>query len=102
MTNQTKTQTEARANYVKLVRAIGAGFHPDTPGRDYVSVPDIVGDADGIDVIVDAAFADYSIDDPYSLALRALAEDEDPLPHGSGDYDCEACREPWCVGECLY
>jgi hypothetical protein len=102
MTNQTKTQSEARANYVKLVRAVGAGFHPDTMGSDYASVPDVVGDADGVDIIVDAAFEDFSIDDPYALAIRALEDGADPLPHGDGDYQCSACREPWCVGECVY
>jgi len=55
--------------YAELVRAIGPGFHPDTPAADYLSLP-AGWSADSADELVDAVFG---LDvDPYELALRAL------------------------------
>jgi hypothetical protein len=49
-------QTEAWADYRALVTAIGPGFHPDTRGEDYTSLPDGY-TPDRVDAIVDRAFA---------------------------------------------
>lgn len=62
-----------RDEYVALVRAIGMGFHPDTRGDDYTSLPDGV-TAEDVDRIVEAAFnADF---DPYNVALDLIHDIE--------------------------
>lgn len=33
-------QWEVQASFMAMVRAIGPGFHPDTPGHDYITLPD--------------------------------------------------------------
>lgn len=77
----------ARQEYENLVEAIGAGFHPDTFGAEYESLPDQYS-AEDVDRIVEAAFEADDIDDPYELAYDVLM--------------CEACRTAGCLGECLY
>jgi hypothetical protein len=59
----------ARTEYAALVLAMGDGFHPDTRGDDYTSLPDEF-TAEGVDRIVEAAF-DLLVD-PYAIANRLL------------------------------
>jgi hypothetical protein len=56
--------------FEEIVRAIGHGFHPDTAGEDYLSLPEGVTPDD-----VDAAVADLveSGKDPYEEGLRILS-----------------------------
>ena len=62
--------------YEDLVKAIGQGFHPDTPGGDYTSLPEGVTARD-VDRIVGDAFRDMVDgleDDPYTRALAVFRD----------------------------
>jgi hypothetical protein len=61
-----------RAEYERLVRAIGMGFHPDTRGDNYTSLPDGVTPED-VDRIVTAACAATDFD-VYEVALTITTE----------------------------
>lgn len=61
-----------RVEYEGLVRAIGMGFHPDTRGDNYTSLPDGVTPED-VDRIVTAAFAATDFD-VYEVALTITTE----------------------------
>lgn len=58
-------------NYTALVRAIGGGFHPDTRGADYTSLPDGY-TAELVDEIVDDALGSGL--DVYGVALDLIHE----------------------------
>lgn len=58
--------------YAALVLAIGDGFHPDTRGSDYVSLPDGY-TPERVDTIVAAAVE--ALDDPYAVANVLLDSD---------------------------
>lgn len=60
----------ARDEYVALVIAIGDGFHPDTSGDQYVSLPDGY-TPERVDAIVDA-FTASSDEDPSAVANDVL------------------------------
>jgi len=59
------TTYEALTEYIHLVRAIGDGFHPDTPGSDYASLPAGYTAAD-VDAIIDRAEVHFDL---HILAL---------------------------------
>lgn len=70
----TNTDTDTiRADYEKLARAIGGGFHPDTRGADYTSLPDGYTAVD-VDRIVEAAFDAHL--DVYGIGLDVLNADQ--------------------------
>jgi hypothetical protein len=56
-------------DFVVMVRSIGPGFHPDTRGSDYVSLPSRYS-AVMVDILVDDARS-LGVD-VYDLAIRAL------------------------------
>lgn len=56
--------------YTAMVRAIGPGFHPDTPGDGYTSLPD-THPAPVVDAIL--AMAEIAGIDTYAVALDVLA-----------------------------
>jgi hypothetical protein len=58
----------AHERYVAMVRAIGDGFHPDTAGADYVTLP-----APYTPELVDEIVTDaWRVMDPYIVALDVL------------------------------
>ena len=60
--------------YEELVRAIGPGFHPDTYGDDYTSLPAGL-TPEIVDEVVAVAFVMHEAGDdkdPYSRALAVL------------------------------
>jgi hypothetical protein len=59
----------AEVNYRRLVTAIGGGFHPDTRGDDYVTLPAGI-TADMVDQTIDAALV-YDLD-VYAIALDVI------------------------------
>lgn len=59
-----------RDEYVDLVLAIGDGFHPDTSGADYVSLPDGY-TPERVDEIVEAEWS-RNRRDPYAVANSVL------------------------------
>lgn len=59
----------AKKRYVSLVAAIGPGFHPDTSGADYGSLPEGI-TAERVDEVVNAAI-EYELD-VYALALDVV------------------------------
>lgn len=63
------TTTTISEQYRALIRAIGAGFHPDTRGSDYASLPDEY-TAESYETIVWAAFAAGL--DVYGIALDEI------------------------------
>lgn len=56
--------------YERIVKAIGHGFHPDTPGEDYLSLPQGIEPRD-----VDQAVEDVVENgkDPYAMASAILS-----------------------------
>lgn len=65
-----------RRSYVALVKMIGAGFHPETRGADYVSLPSPL-TAERVDAIIDDAY-DWGVD-VHGIALDTIhAMDERP------------------------
>jgi hypothetical protein len=63
------SQCAASSELFELIASIGPGFHPDTRGDDYNSLPDGYEPAD-VDRIIEAAFADGV--DVYGVALDAI------------------------------
>ena len=64
-------------SYEDVVRRIGLGFHPDTYGEDYESLPAGL-TPEVVDEVVAVAFAMHeggSDKDPYTRALLALGEE---------------------------
>lgn len=61
----------ARDRYSRLVRAIGPGFHPDTAGADYNSLPDGI-EPEIVDEIVEVALAAKV--DVHGLGLDLIIE----------------------------
>lgn len=59
--------------YAVLVRAIGPGFHPDTGGDEYDSLPPQY-TPEIVDDIVEQAFATHLDPDPYEIALAIIEE----------------------------
>lgn len=67
-----------KMTYPELVISIGPGFHPDTRGADYATLPDGLEPGD-VDRIVAGAWDVYrarpmSETDPYARAMRALLD----------------------------
>lgn len=65
--------------YEELVRKIGPGFHPDTAGDEYDSLPEGV-DPSAVDFVVRAALLIHEIwpsekSDPYDRALTVFKEE---------------------------
>lgn len=59
----------AEVNYRRLVTAIGGGFHPDTRGADYVTLPAGI-TPDMVDQTIDAALdADLDV---YDIAIEIM------------------------------
>lgn len=56
--------------YVDLVRAIGPGFHPDTRGDDYTSLPEDY-DAAAVDATIADAAARFDV---YAVAIAVVAD----------------------------
>lgn len=67
-------QAIVRSEYDRLVKAIGMGFHPDTRGDNYTSLPEGYTPAD-VDRIVTAAFAATDFD-VYEVAVAIFAEQQ--------------------------
>lgn len=63
------TPNEAVTRYQQIVTLIGPGFHPDTPGDGYTSLPDGVTPQDVDDAIAAVIDAGH---DPYGIALEVL------------------------------
>ena len=65
--------------FEELVQAIGLGFHPDTPGDKYTSLPEGITPED-VDRIVNEAWAESDMHlapDPYRRTLAVLGEGND-------------------------
>lgn len=62
--------------YDELVLAIGPGFHPDTRGDEYTSLPEGLAPED-VDMVVELAFIEEETGGPcpYSRALELLQWD---------------------------
>lgn len=65
---EAKAKAATEAEYVAMVRAIGYGFHPDTPGAEYDTLPEGY-TPERVDAIVDRAF---TVVDPYIVALAVM------------------------------
>lgn len=63
------TPNEAVTRYRQIVTLIGHGFHPDTPGDGYTSLPDGITPQDVDDAIAAVIDAGH---DPYSIGLEVL------------------------------
>lgn len=55
--------------YQQIVTVIGAGFHPDTPGADYTTLPEGITAQDVDDAVTDALEAGIDV---HSVALETL------------------------------
>lgn len=69
--------------YVVLVRAIGHGFHPDTSGADYMTLPP------GIEPLAVDSIIGAAAEEGWDLAEVAL----DVLTHAHSEADC---TDPAC------
>lgn len=64
-----QARDEIRAEYERLIRDIGSGFHPDSLGTDYTSLPS-PWTADRVDAAIERAFAADL--DVYGIALDVI------------------------------
>lgn len=79
--------TNPAADFKALVRAIGGGFHPDTRGDNYTSLPEGYTAGD-VDRIVDAMFATGV--DPYEATLDLIHEIDSTTEGTSMNYEVNA------------
>lgn len=83
-----------REDLERLIRAIGGGFHPDTRGGDYTSLPD-GWTAEEVDYTIDSAIAAGL--DPYAISCEILDGDDDCPPV---DMHADGCPADTGAGPC--